>query len=131
MPQLANLVLTDRAATPVAHTFVPKDMSGGVATVVESTGVPVGDKRYSISTRRANGRTKARIVFAVPVVQTETINGISKPKVVREAIVDATFTFSSESTEFERNEIVGMFADSLAASKTLVNDTLVKGQGIY
>lgn len=131
MPALQNLVVNDRAATPVAHTFTPRDFINGVATVVESTGVPIGEKRYSISTRRVNGRIKNRVVFAVPVVQTETINGISKPRVVREAIVDATFSFASDSSEQERADAVGMFADSLATAKVLVNDTIVKNQGIY
>lgn len=131
MPQLAPLVLTDRAATPVAHTFTPKDIANGVATVVESNGVPIGENRFSISTRRVNGRIKSRLVLAVPVVQTETINGISKPKVVRESVVDATFTFAADSTEAERNNTIGMFADSLGTGKVLVNDTLVKAQGIY
>lgn len=131
MPQLANLVLTDRAATPVAHTFTPKSIDSGVATVVETTGTPIGESRFSLSTRRVNGKVKSRAVLVVPVVQTETINGISKPKVVREAIVDATFTFSAESTEAERNNLVGMFADGLGTGKVLVNDTIVKAQGIY
>lgn len=131
MPQLQNLVLTDRAATPVQHTFVPRDILNGVATVVNSDGTPVGEKRYSISSRRVNGKIKTRVVFAFPVVQTETINGISKPKVVRESIVDATFTFAGDSSESERNNAVGMFADSLAPAKVLVNDALVKAQGVY
>lgn len=131
MPQLQNLVLTDRAATPVQHTFVPRDILNGVATVVNSDGTPVGEKRYSISSRRVNGKIKTRVVFAFPVVQTETINGISKPKVVRESIVDATFTFAGDSSESERNNAVGMFADSLAPVKVLVNDALVKAQGVY
>lgn len=132
MPQFTTLVLTDRAATPVARTFVPKDERNGVYTVVNSpSGIPVGEMRYSLSTRRVNGRVKTRAVFAVPVVQTETINGISKPKVVREAIIDASFTFSADSSEEERNNAVGMFADSLGTGKVLVNDTVVKAQGIY
>lgn len=53
MPQLQNIVLTDRATTPVNHTFVPRDIDrNGVATVVESTGVPVGENQLSISLTR-------------------------------------------------------------------------------
>lgn len=131
MPSLQNLVLTDRAATPVAHTFTPRGQPNGVATVVETTGVPIGESRYTISTRRVNGKIKVRAVLSVPVVQTEIINGITKPKVVRESVVDATFTFSAESTEAERNNVVGMFADSFGTSKVLVNDTIVKLQDVY
>lgn len=131
MPQLQNLVLTDRAATPVAHTFVPRDTAGAVATVVKSTGVPIGEMAYSIAPRRSQSRFKVRCVLRLPVVQTETINGISTPKVVREAIVDATFNFAMSSTEQERKDAVGMFASSLDASKLLVNDTIVKVESVY
>lgn len=132
MPQLQTLVLKDRATpTAVDHTFTPRDIKTGVGAVVETTGVPVGDSRYTISLRQVNNRYKAQIQLAVPVVQNETINGIVTPKAVRTAYADLTFTFDSTSTEAERNNIVGMLADSLAASKVLVNDTVVKFQGVY
>lgn len=131
MPQLQSLVLTDRAATPVAHTLVPRDMNAGIATVVKSTGVPIGETRYSIAPRRSQQRFKVRTVLVVPVVQTETINGISTPKVVREAIVDATFNFAMSSTEQERKDAIGMFQSSLDPSKLLVNDTITKAEAVY
>lgn len=132
MPQLQNLVLKDRQTTPVDHTFVPRDIRQNVGTVVETNGVPVGNRRYSISLRQTpTGAYKAEIKFAVPVVVTQTINGVSTPVVARSAYVDATFTFDKSSTEAERNDVVGMFADSLASSKVLVNDVLVKLQGVY
>ena len=58
MPQLQNLVLTDRAAPPVAHTFTPRDIRGNVGTVEESTGVKVGDKAFSISVRETTPKGK-------------------------------------------------------------------------
>lgn len=132
MPQLTNLVLTDRKATPVAHTLVPVNIDkNGVAYVAESTGTPVADISLSISTRRVNDKIKSRLVLTVPVVQTETINGISKPKVVRSSVAAVDFTFSRESSEAERNDVVGMFADAFGTAKALVNDAIVKAQGIY
>lgn len=132
MPQLQNLVLADRAATPVNHTFSPLEINNGVATVVESAGVPIGDKRFSIALNKTStNRYKATVKFVVPIVQDEVLNGITRPTVVRTAYIDATFTFDNTSTEQERKDAVGMFADSLAASKVLVNDTIVKLQGIY
>jgi hypothetical protein len=131
MPSFTTLVLTDRAATPVAHTLVPRDRENGIATVVESTGVPVGETAFSIAPRRSQQRVKTRIVLRIPVVQTETINGIATPKVVREAIVDATFNFAVTSSEQERKNAVGMFQSALDPSKLLVNDTIVKCEHIY
>jgi hypothetical protein len=133
MPQLQNLVLTDRAATPVNHTFVPREIdSSGVGMVVESSGVPIGDNRFSVGLRRTSeGRCKATLKGVFPIVQTQTVNGISTPVVVRTAYADVTFSFDSTSTEQERKDCVGMLASSLDPAKVLVNDTLVKLQGVY
>jgi len=132
MPQLQQLVLTDRAATPVAHTFVPRDIVNGVGSVVESTGIPIGNSTLSVSLNKtASNRYKAVVKFAVPVVQTQVINGISTPVVVRTSFADVTFTFDQASSEAERNNFVGMFADAFGTSKTLINDAVVKLQGIY
>lgn len=133
MPQLQNLVLKDRAATPVDHTFTPLEVKGGVATVVETAGVPIGDKRFSVSLSKTpqNNRYKTTIKMVVPVVADETVNGVTRPTVVRTSYVDATFTFDNTSTLQERKDVVGMFASSLEPTKVLVNDSVVLLQGIY
>lgn len=131
MPEIQNLVLTDRAATPVAHTFVPRGVPNGVATVVSSNGTAVADKVFTLSTRRANGKVKIRMVLRIPVVQTETINGISKPKVVRDSTSDTTFTFSAESTQQERDNHVGMHMSALDPTKTIVNGAIVDLNDVF
>lgn len=133
MPQLQAMVLKDRAAIPVDHTFVPRDITNNVGKVVSSTGVPVGEKTYTVSIRQTpdTGRNKISLKLAVPVVQEQTINGITNPIVVRTSHVDCTFTFDRSSTEQERKDVVGMFADSLGASKALVNGVLVNLEGVY
>lgn len=131
MPSLQNLVLTDRATTPVNHTFTPRDSAAGVGTVVETTGVPIGESKFTISNRRVGEKLKGKAVLTIPVVQTEVVNGVSRPTVVRSSIISMDVTFSAESTEQERNDAIGMFASSLQTSKTLVNDAFVKAQGIY
>lgn len=132
MPQLQNLVLTDREGTPVAHTFAPRDVVANVGTVQESTGVKIGDKTYSISVRKTpNGKYKGTVKFVVPVVVNETINGVTVPAVARTSYVEATFTFDAMSTTQERKNVVGMFQSSFDATKVLVNDTLVNLEGVY
>lgn len=131
MPQLQNLVLTDRKATPVAHTFTPFDIKGGVGTVVEATGVPVGNNRFTASVRRTDTRYKAQLQLVMPVVQNETVNGITTPKVVRTAYADVTFTFDQTSSDQERKDLVGMLQSSLEPGKVLVNDVVVNLQGVY
>lgn len=135
MPQLQTLVLTDRKATPVAHTFLPRGISqpGNVGEVVESTGVPMGDPRVTVSLGKptAQGRFKPSLRYTFPVVQTATVNGISKPEIVRTAYVELNFSFDGSSSEAERNDIVGMVQDSLAVSKVLVHNTVVKLEGVF
>ncbi|UJQ85345.1 MAG: putative coat protein [Fenycovirus faecenecus] len=133
MPQLQNLVLTDRATTPVSHTFTPQGINAqtGVATVTESNGILVGENRVTISTRRVNGKVKTRMVFTAPIVQTETVSGVSRPVVVREGIVEVNATFSLESSEQERNNLIGMVMSALGTDKALVHDTIVKAQNVY
>lgn len=133
MPQLQPLVLTDRADTPVDHTFTPLDIQGGVGTVVESTGTPIGDNRVTVSLGKTNaGRYKAVVKFVLPIVQ-EGIDasGITRPVVVRTSYVEITASFDQSSTEQERDDAIGMVESALAADSTLINDVLVKLQGVY
>lgn len=132
MPQLQNLVLTDRAGTPVNHTFTPRDIVDGVGTVVESTGVPIGDNRFTVSLKETSqGRYKAVMKGTFPIVQNQTVNGITTPVVVRTAYGTLEFSFDRSSTEQERKDAIGMMQSCLDPSKTLVNDAAVKLQGIY
>jgi len=96
MPALQNLVLTDRQTTPVNHTFIPRSLKDEVATVVKagSSGAPIEDMIFSISSRRVNGRVKSVVKLKVPVVTTETVNGVARTVLLREAYIDATFTFA-------------------------------------
>lgn len=131
MPQLANLILTDRAATPVNRTFIPRDVVSGVGAVVESSGVPIGNNTFTIGvTKTPAGRYKVTVRLAVPVVVTETINGVARPAVVRTSYADLTFTFDATSSEQERKDVVGMLASSLDVSKW-TNDVLTKLQAVY
>lgn len=135
MPQLQTLVITDGAATPVAHTYLPREIKqpGNIGTVVESTGVPVGDPRVTVSLGQptTSGRYKPSLRITIPVVQTETINGVGKPVVVRTAYVEVNCNFDGTSTEVERRDALALIRSALGADKTLVYNTLVKLEGVY
>lgn len=131
MPQLQALTLTDRQASPVAHTFQPEGISQNVGSVVEHKDVPIGNPRYSLSLRQTPKAYKGTLKFAVPIVVNQTINGVSTPVVARTSYVNCEFEFAKTSTEQERKDVVGMFQSSLAPGAVLVNDTLVKLQGVY
>lgn len=133
MPALQSLVVTDRASTPVNYTLNPIGEKDGVYTVgaADSTGVTITEKRLSISRRETPDRVKVTEKWRFPIVVTEVINGVSSPSVARVAYVDCTFSFEKTSTEQERKDVVGMFYSAHAVGKTLIEDTLVKGQSIW
>lgn len=131
MPQLQAISVNDRETTPVAHAFVPRDIKDGVGTVVRTTGIPVGEELFTISNRKTNGKYRVKLVLMVPVVQTETINGISKPVVVRQGYGEVNFTFHETSTTQERKNVVGMLMNALDPTKVLVNSTVVDLEGVF
>lgn len=105
MPQLATAVLKDSA--DVDHNFTPDGIQGNVATLVESTGVPIGNKSISISlTRTAAGRRKAVVKAVFPVVQDAVVSGVSRPTIVRAAYADITFSFDQTSSTLERKDVI-------------------------
>jgi hypothetical protein len=125
MSARTNLVINDRAATPVAHTFTPDgDDPNGVHVYSEKTGVPAGNPRFTASLRKSAGKFRPTLKLAVPVVQTQTVSGVSSPVVVRTAFADVNFVFDELSTDQERKDMVGFIANSLAASQTQINDLL-------
>lgn len=132
MPQLQPTVLKDRQDPQVEHTFLPRDIEKGVGSLAVSSGVPIGDNRLTISLNQTStGRYKPRLQLAVPIVETQTINGVDSPKITRVAYCDLQFTFADTSSEEERNDVVGLLASALEPGKTLINDVIVKLQGVY
>lgn len=131
MPALQSISIVDREATPVTHTFLPRDVSQGVGMVVKSSGVPVGEERLTVSMRKSGSKFRGKLTLAIPVVATATINGVSTPEVVRTAYASLDVTFDETSSTQERNNIIGMIADALGTSKTLVNSTLVNLESVY
>jgi hypothetical protein len=120
MPQMTPVVLTDSQASD--HSFAPRgiDSQTGVATLVKSTGVPVGDARLTISrTRTSQGREKATFKLTIPVVANETVNGVARPSVVRTAYADVVVSFDGTSSTVERANVRSMLADLLGNSEGL------------
>lgn len=127
-----NLVINDRASTPVAHTFSPDgDDPNGVNLFSEKTGVPAGNSRFTASIRNSNGKYRPTLKLTVPVVQTQTINGVSTPVVVRVAHVELNATFDALSTEQERKDAIGLMANSLATGQTMINSLLTTLEPIW
>jgi hypothetical protein len=97
----------------------------------EKTSVPAGNPRFTASLRKSNGKYRPALRFQVPVVQTQTINGVSNPVIVRTAYIELNCTFDELSTDQERKDAVGLMANAMAASQTQINDLLVNLSDVY
>lgn len=131
MAQAASITVNDRESTPVAHIFAPRAIVPGAATFVESGTVPIGEKTLIVRHRKSGTRFHTRITLAVPTLVTETINGVSVPKVPRTAFLDLNIRFDDTSTLQERKNAVGMLANALAASQTVIDSTCCGLEGIW
>lgn len=116
MPAITTITVNDGESTPVAHTFerVGGIDKNGVIYLRESDGVPFGDNALSISLRRPTNKVKGRLVLKVPVIATETINGVDSPKWQREGIISLDTTFDEQSSIQERKNALTMFVNALA-----------------
>lgn len=133
MPALQNLVLADRATTPVNHTFTPRGRVGVDGGRLAVSGVSaIADQLFTIEPRSTpGGRRKVKMTLVRPVVQTKVENGVTSYVVTRTNRVVVEFDMAPDSTSQERSDIVGMIQDSLATSKTLVNGVLINGENVF
>lgn len=132
MSARTNLVLKDRAGTPVSHTFTPDgDDANGIHLFSEKVGVPAGYSRFTAGLRQTNGKFRTSLRLSVPITQTQTINGVSSPVIVRTSYGEVSFTFDALSSAQERSDAVGMMMDSLLATQTQINDMIVNLSDIY
>lgn len=132
MPALQSISVNDRSTpTPIAHVFQPRDVQNGTGLVVSNSGVPVGEEKLTVAMRKSASKFRGKLTLTVPVVQTQTVNGISVPVAVRTAYATLDVTFDEASSTQERTDLIGMLADALSTSKTLVHNTLVGLEGVY
>jgi hypothetical protein len=132
MPALTTITVNDREDTPVAHTYTPGAPSKGVYEFVNSDGVPIGDEKLTVSiSPTGNGNIRTRIRMMDPIVVTETINGVDRPKVERTAYASLEFTFSDRSSKQERENLVGKLANALSESQTFMMSVCTDLEGIY
>lgn len=133
MSARATLVLKDQAGTPVSHNYTPDgDTTNGVHVFSEKNGVPAGFPTYTASLRtQANGKIRAQLKLAVPVTQTQTINGVSAPVVVRTAFVEVFTTFDGLSTDQERKDAIALMRESLLPGTTQIYNLLTVPEDIW
>ena len=118
MPAVNTIIISDGAATPVAHTFSPQGQDAkGVWWFEQTTpspANPLGAKRISVSLRRSltNGpslNTKAKVVIGLWVPTLETVGNTSggfppPPTLSYSQDVRIEFTLPERGTEQERKD---------------------------
>jgi hypothetical protein len=137
MPAFASLAGNDygaHGATPVAHTLVPNLIDqNGVAHFVEAGATPLDDIKASVSRRitAENGKIKFSYRISWPITATETINGVSYPKVIRTAYAELNLTADAGSTVQERENIIQLLRNTTDSADTNTWTVWNSNLGIY
>lgn len=134
MPAIANIVLTDRAATPVDHTFTFRDkdyINPGVGLFATETGVSASEAKLTLSKRATATKRKSKLVLVVPTVVTETINGVDRIKVERYIRYNVECDADVNSTEQERQDANSMVMSALGGNSAVVDGVIVSGEGLW
>lgn len=117
MSAIANIVINDGLATPVAHTFAPAKTMADMALLEDrSSGIYVGFNKLTFSLSRPNGPSKAAsrnlklsIKIETPkleVVSNNTISGIAPaPTVSYRPVVELTATFPERCSLQDRKDL--------------------------
>lgn len=130
MPNRAPVVLQD--ASDANHTFNPAGLTDtGTDLFLSSTGTPIADKRLTVSIKDTAKRKSAQVKLTLPVVQTETVNGISSPVVVRSAYVTLDVSFDRRSTDAERADAVAFISSATLDTQTLLQSVLVDLERLF
>lgn len=125
MPAISTITLADGQGTPVNHNFDPLKVDGDKAMYRDSSsGSASGFKPIVLSLRdpivgNASQVYRVQISLAVPIVQTQTVNGVSSDVVVRTGRFNGEFIVDGSSTPAER-------ADLRAFAKNLMTHASVQ-----
>lgn len=131
MPALSSLTLAGTGTN--TYVYTPSHDEGDVHVFKNKdvNGVPVGDSILTMSLRQTPSGYKAKLKLVVPVVVTETINGVASPLVARQNWVSSEFFFSDKSTLAERQELIAQWADIFDADQTLIQSVVASLEGLY
>jgi hypothetical protein len=121
---LKTIVINDGASTPAAQTFVQRVANPGVLSYRTLAGSMVEEQTLSLLHKEAKVRKIVRIVMGRPVVQTETVNGISSPKLIRSAYGSVDLTYDRNASVEERDDMIAMLGNLFLSSDADVRNVL-------
>lgn len=126
MAAIANIVLTDGNATPVAHTFAPAKTSADMALYEDRVnGIYVGYNKLTVTLTRpqgnsnvANRNLKLNVKIETPkleVVSNSTVSGISPaPTISYRPFGELNFVFPERCSKADRKDLRAYFLKALA-----------------
>lgn len=120
MSAIANIVINDGQATPVAHTFYPNNINGTTAKLRENqASLPlIGQGTLEITVRDLkSGVKQVHVTLATPALETATAANSSgytaAPKVAYVPLAGVTFNFDQRTTLAQRKDLRVLLANAL------------------
>lgn len=111
MAAIATITVPDAAGPPVNHNFLPLKVDGDTALYVEqSASSSAGFWSLSMTQRAPLTGQKDRIYrstgkLTIPVMATETVNGVTRPTVLRTLRANVEFIIPEDATLQERKDL--------------------------
>ncbi len=137
MSAIANIVINDGQATPVAHTFTPITSSPDAVYHESGSSIPtIGENLITISKKigqSADGLDKITMTLKLPVLETPsggTPSGYTAPPAVAYFLqTQASFFLPKRSTPAQRKDLRVLLSNLLA--NTQVTDAIEKLETPY
>lgn len=129
MTAAVPIVINDGAATPVATTFNPEDITSGVSNFVDRlSGVAIGFRRLVVGTKFAKGSSKVnRTSYSVDYPVTQVVDGVTVVAYTLRAKLE--MIHPDQATTAERNNLYAFVQNGL--SNTLIRGALRDLDPIY
>lgn len=125
MPNMAQLVLKDGAATPANHTYAVADSAGGSGFWAEQIGSDLKNPKLSVALRKikVNGTQSGvgvnqvyREVLTLSIPVTGIATGTGREELLRTLSVQVTLNLPDTSTVQERKDLVALAISALTDS---------------
>lgn len=127
MTAISVITLPDAAATPVNHDFNPTKVEGDTATYLEQSATSsVGYWPLSMTHRaplpgQVDKLFRDTVKLAIPLVVTETINGVSRPTVLGTMRANLEFVIPDSATLQNRKDLRKLAVGALNSAAFISN----------
>jgi len=118
MSTIANVVINDMEATPIAHTFLPVQQSPVAKYRENVVDIPVaGQGTITVALTNKSSLYKVRVQLEMPVMEEATAQNAAgytaAPKTAHTLRADVTFFAHSRTTEQQRKNLIELFSNAM------------------